>query len=299
MTTNPNEPHREPGGAEEGQQPAPTPTPEETTAGAEFTAPGEQAYRPAESPAGEERAVGQQPDAPAGQPDYGSQGYGQAGYDQAQAGTGGQGGYGQPDYGTQGYGQAGYDQAQAGYGQTGQTAYGQQGYGQGQPGYGQAGYGQPGWAEGQQGYGQQAYGQGPTSYAQGQGQAGYTPGQEGYGQQYGYYQTPPMSPSDQRLWATLIHLSGLIFPLLGPLIGFLVLKDRGQFVEDQTKEALNFHITLAILGVVFTIITVVTFGIGGVLFFYYIAAIVFTILAAVASNRGERYRYPLTIRFIH
>ncbi|GAA1635330.1 DUF4870 domain-containing protein [Georgenia ruanii] len=296
MTTNPND--REPGSAEEGQQP-PT-SPEERTSyrasepyHAAEPAPGEATASEAtasEATAGEERAVGQEDAAP--QPDYGAQGYGQAGYDQTQAGA--QAGYGAPaepgegeqGYGQQGYGTQGYGQAAYGSQPSGEQQYGQQGWGQqasaeqqyGQPGYGAPGYGQTGYT--QAGYGQQGY------------------AQQGYGQTYGY-QAPPMSPPDQRLWATLIHLSGLIFPLLGPLIGYLVLKDRGQFVEDQTKEALNFHITLTILGVIFSIVAVVTFGIGSILFLYYIAAIVFMILAAVAANRGERYRYPLTWRLVH
>ncbi|MCK6210165.1 DUF4870 domain-containing protein [Georgenia sp. EYE_87] len=108
-----------------------------------------------------------------------------------------------------------------------------------------------------------------------------------------------MSDADQRLWSTLTHLSGLVFLLIGPLVIWLVLRERGAFVEDQTKEALNFNITLVILGVVITIISVITLGIGAILYLYYIAAVVFMILAAVAANRGERYRYPLTIRLVN
>ncbi|GAA4287935.1 DUF4870 domain-containing protein [Georgenia daeguensis] len=247
---------------------------------------------------------------------HGQGGYG-AGYGEPQAGQGEHPGYGAPgDAGAQGYGgseaygpSGAYGQGQPGaappqygsfqQGQSGQPGqYGQQGQ-FGQPGYGQQGqYGQPGY--GQQGqYGQPGYGQ------QGQyGQPGY--GQQGqYGQpsygQPGYQAAGPniMSDADQRLWATLTHLSGLIFPLVGPLVVWLVLRERGAFVEDQTKEALNFNITLVILGVVISIISVITLGIGAVLYLYYIAAVVFMILAAVAANRGERYRYPLTIRLVN
>jgi uncharacterized Tic20 family protein len=204
---------------------------------------------------------------------------------------------GYPGYGPTGSGQAGPD-----YGPTGaQTGYGQsgQGYGPQQGQYGQPGYDQPGYGQ----TGQPPYGQpGPGQYDQpGPGQYG-RPGQQppypqpGYGQQQPYAPTI-MSDADQRLWATLAHISGL-FSFLGPLIIWLVLKDRGAFVEDQSKEALNFQITLAILGVAMTIITVITLGIGAFLYLYYIAAVVFMILAAVAANRGERYRYPLTIRLV-
>lgn len=195
---------------------------------------------------------------------HGHGGYG-AGYGQPQGSHGEHPGYGAP-------GDAG---APGGYG----GAYGQGGpYGQGQPGaapqYGSFQQGQPG-------YGQQG------QY-----------GQPGYGQpQYGGSNV--MSDADQRLWATLTHLSGLVFLLIGPLVIWLVLRERGAFVEDQTKEALNFNITLVILGVVITIISVITLGIGAILYLYYIAAVIFMILAAVAANRGERYRYPLTIRLVN
>jgi uncharacterized protein len=141
------------------------------------------------------------------------------------------------------------------------------------------------------------YGAGPQ-YPPGQ-PYGY-PGQPGYQPGYGPgYQPTPMSPYDERLWATLTHLSGLFFSLFAPLVVWLVVKDRGAFVEDQTKEALNFQITVAIFGAAITLITVVTLGIGAILYLLAIPAVVFMILAAVAANRGEWYRYPVNIRLVH
>ncbi|MPV38591.1 DUF4870 domain-containing protein [Georgenia subflava] len=185
--------------------------------------------------------------------------------------------------------------------------------------HGQAGpapqWGQPGQAGPAPQWGQQCQaGPGPQWGQQGQGGQDAPWGQPphgGPGAQYGpppaggpgyqggyQYRPPVMNEADQRLWATLAHLSGLIFPLFGPLVIWLVLKERGAFVDDQGKEATNFHITLVILGFVFTVVTVLTLGLGSILYLFYIAAVVFAILAAIAANRGERYRYPLTIRLI-
>lgn len=108
----------------------------------------------------------------------------------------------------------------------------------------------------------------------------------------------PLSDSDQRLWATLAHIGGLILSFVAPLVIWLIYKDRGRFVEEQAKEALNFQITLVIASVVFWIITIVTFGIGGLLFLAFIVALVFMIMAAIATNKGEAYRYPVNIRLI-
>lgn len=40
------------------------------------------------------------------------------------------------------------------------------------------------------------------------------------------YATPaqPLNPSDEKLWATLIHIGGILFGFLPSLIGYLVLE---------------------------------------------------------------------------
>uniref|UniRef100_A0A942T199 DUF4870 domain-containing protein n=1 Tax=Neobacillus citreus TaxID=2833578 RepID=A0A942T199_9BACI len=126
-----------------------------------------------------------------------------------------------------------------------------------------------------------------------------TYGQQPGGPQYpsGYQPPQPMSPEDQRLWATLTHVGAIFFSLIVPIVAYLVLRDRGQFIREHTRQALNFHITAAIAGVVASILTVVLIGflllpVIGVL------VIVFSIMAAVAANRGQFYKYPLAIEFI-
>ena len=109
----------------------------------------------------------------------------------------------------------------------------------------------------------------------------------------------PMNPSDERLWATLIHLSGFVLGFIGPLIGFLVVGERGPFVRAHAATALNFQISVIIYSIALTIITVVTLGLGGLLFIPFgIAFVVFMILAAVAANQGRYYKYPLTIEMV-
>jgi len=109
----------------------------------------------------------------------------------------------------------------------------------------------------------------------------------------------PFSPSDEKLWATLIHLSGIVLPLWGALIGYFVLKDRGPFVRQHVTEAFNFQISLTIYSVALVIVTFITFGLGGFLYFpLIIVGLVFMIMAAVAANKWQQYRYPLTIRLV-
>jgi len=213
---------------------------------------------------------------------YAQQGYGQQPQSAPSAAdpSGQQPGYPQQPYGQQpypsqgGYPPPGAGQQQPGYGQ-------QQGYGQ-QPGYGQqSGYGQPGQQYGQpeqQGYPPQPYGQ-----------PGYPPA--------GYPQQAPLSPSDERLWATLTHISIPFFGIIGPLIAYLVFKDRSPWLKESVTEALNFSILYTVAQVVSSILIAVVVG-AILLPLIGLAALILCILAAIASNKGEQYKYPVNWRLI-
>ncbi len=104
------------------------------------------------------------------------------------------------------------------------------------------------------------------------------------------------------MWSTLIHLSPLIagfvgLPFLGPLIGYLVLRDRGPFVRWHTAQALNFQLTVLLAYIVSGLLTIVVIGFF-LLVAVWVVSIVFMIMAAVAANRGEYYKYPATITFV-
>ena len=117
--------------------------------------------------------------------------------------------------------------------------------------------------------------------------------------QYAAAAPAPLSDSDQRLWATLAHIGPIIIGFVAPLVIWLVFKDRGRYVEDQSKEALNFQITLTIASVAVFFLGIATGAIGWLLFFPLgIGGLVLMIMAAIAANKGEAYRYPLNIRFI-
>jgi len=109
----------------------------------------------------------------------------------------------------------------------------------------------------------------------------------------------PMSESDERLWAMLGHIGALFIGFIAPLITLLVFGKRSAFVDDQAKESLNFQITVIIASVVLLVLTVVTLGIGSILFLALGAyVLVFCIIAGIKAYGGERYRYPLTLRLV-
>ncbi|MFO7689773.1 MAG: DUF4870 domain-containing protein [Cryobacterium sp.] len=107
----------------------------------------------------------------------------------------------------------------------------------------------------------------------------------------------PLNLSDEKMWATLIHIGGVFFYFLPALVGYIVLKDRGSFIRDHARTALNFQLTLLIIGLVGSALTVILIGFV-VLLAAWVLLIVFSIMAALAANRGDLYAYPLTIKFI-
>ena len=116
--------------------------------------------------------------------------------------------------------------------------------------------------------------------------------------------TPPPAPvggasQDDRTAAMLVHLSAIILGFIVPLIMWLVNKDKPEkaFLTDQSKEALNFNITLLFVYIVGTVLTVILIG-ALINLAAWIACIVLSIVAGLAANKGEAYRYPFAIRLI-
>jgi hypothetical protein len=115
--------------------------------------------------------------------------------------------------------------------------------------------------------------------------------------QYAAAAPAPLSDSDQRLWATLAHIGPVIIGFVAPLVIWLVYRERGQYVADQAKEALNFQITLTIAATVSAILMVVIIGFF-LLPIVAIGGLVLMIMAAIAANKGQAYRYPVTLRLV-
>ena len=110
---------------------------------------------------------------------------------------------------------------------------------------------------------------------------------------------------DDKMWGMFCHLAGLAMftsiPfawVLGPLIIWLIKKDEIAFVDDQGKEALNFQISVSIY-MLCCLPLICLAGIGAFLIAgIAIADMVFIVIASIAANKGEAYRYPCCIRLI-
>ena len=117
-----------------------------------------------------------------------------------------------------------------------------------------------------------------------------------------YQQSYPVS-SEERTFGMLCHLlafSGLIIPfgtIIGPLVMWLIKKDKSPYVNDQGKEAVNFQISCAIYAIISGVLTLLFIGVL-LLIALGIFWLIFVIIASIKANEGKPYRYPMTIRFI-
>ena len=113
----------------------------------------------------------------------------------------------------------------------------------------------------------------------------------------------PPSSQEQRQWAMFAHLSsfiGWMFPfgnVIAPLVIWQMQKDQMPFAADQAKECLNFQILVTILAIVCIPLVFILIGVPLLLGLIVFDTVV-TIIAAIESNEGVTYRYPLNVRFI-
>ena len=101
--------------------------------------------------------------------------------------------------------------------------------------------------------------------------------------------------SDERLWVLFSHLAYFFFTIFRPLIIWVVKKDDSEFVANQAKKALNFQLSLVLIGVlcgVTLILLPIAILVG-------IAGIVFSVIAGMKAYEGIDYRYPYSIRMIN
>jgi len=113
---------------------------------------------------------------------------------------------------------------------------------------------------------------------------------------------PPPSgaaPQEDRTIALITHLSGIIAGFIVPLIMWLINKDKPEksWLTDQSKEALNFQITITIAFVICVVLSAILIG-AFLMPIVWLVNLIFCILGGVASNKGESYRYPFALRLI-
>ena len=128
-------------------------------------------------------------------------------------------------------------------------------------------------------------------------------------QQYEYGQkleTPAVTPGrlhqegvseSNRNIAILMHLSYPIayfflsmgpLALLIPLAIWFIYRSQSEFIKDHGQDAVNFGISMVIYHILIFLLPII-----------WLVLIVNGIRGAKAAYRGEYFRYPITIRFLH
>jgi uncharacterized Tic20 family protein len=115
-----------------------------------------------------------------------------------------------------------------------------------------------------------------------------------------------VSPAEERTMGTLAHaiplvamvVSAGLLGFVASLVLYLIYKDRGPFARENAANSLNIQITTGIVLLVsiplmLILIGFLTFGIA------LVVAFVLHLIGALKANRGEWWRPPLTLRFVH
>lgn len=104
--------------------------------------------------------------------------------------------------------------------------------------------------------------------------------------------------NDDKNIATITHLGGILFSFIPALVVWLLKKNDSEFIAAQAREALNFQITLLLAQFVAYVLVFILVGFL-LLGLIWLFNIIFCIIAAISSSKGEYYRYPLTLRLIN
>jgi uncharacterized Tic20 family protein len=127
---------------------------------------------------------------------------------------------------------------------------------------------------------------------------------------------PQLSPSDERTWAMVAHLSvlaNLVTGFLGPVVAlviYLVYKDRSRYVAYQSMQAFVFQLIWwvgggALIGLIWAITGVLSAIIIGILCIPFailftiglailpLGALVYGVIGAIETSQGRDFRYWL------
>jgi len=113
---------------------------------------------------------------------------------------------------------------------------------------------------------------------------------------------PALQPKgNEKIWSMLSHLSAL-FGMVGigiilPLVVYLAMRHESDYLAQNSKEALNFHISILIYSICCIPLVFIIIGIP-ILVLIGVGSLVLSIIATIKASDGECYHYPLTLRLV-
>ena len=114
---------------------------------------------------------------------------------------------------------------------------------------------------------------------------------------YGMSGQQPVSPSDARMWSLFANVGGIFFSFIPSLVIYLIYKDRDPFIRRHSAQALSFQIVATIAFIISAVLQFILIGyLTG--FATWVAVVVFSIIGAMAANKGEEYTYPMIPKIV-
>ena len=115
---------------------------------------------------------------------------------------------------------------------------------------------------------------------------------------------------EARYWAIAAHVSALaggfmggLPAFLGPLVVWLVRKDEDSWSAGHGRDVLNFNLSVLLYAAALLVVAIVTLGVGLLIavpgwIALALGWFALTIVGAVKAASDQRFRYPLSIRFV-
>ena len=121
-------------------------------------------------------------------------------------------------------------------------------------------------------------------------------------------QVVPVTPKD-RTPAALAHATSLIamvisagwLSFVGPLVAWLIYKDRSPFVRQAAAGSFNFNLSMWLINIVgwICIITIIGIPLGLILLAVsFLGQIIAHVIGTLRATKGESMNYPLQIKVL-
>ncbi len=97
--------------------------------------------------------------------------------------------------------------------------------------------------------------------------------------------------------ATIVHLLAIFTSFVGPLIMYLIYKDKPEtsaFLRSHIMNCLNFQLIAGLASIIATF----TFVFSFLTLIIWPVAVILEVIALLAANQNKEYKYPIDVQLI-
>ena len=97
--------------------------------------------------------------------------------------------------------------------------------------------------------------------------------------------------------ATIVHLLAIFTSFVGPLIMYLIYKDKPEtsaFLRSHIMNCLNFQLIAGLASIVATFTIVFSF----LTLIIWPIAVILEVIALLAANQNKEYKYPIDVQLV-